>query len=104
MLITTVTTGTFDDEVLKSDRPVVVYFSMEKTPDMTETLNELSKENLGVKFVSIDAPKNLEIVNRYSIAVAPTIAVFRNGKLEWKAPGPTKKEIEEHLSITIKMN
>jgi len=81
----TVTDATFDNEVLGSDKPVVVDFwatwcgpCKMVAPVLEEIASEYS-DKLTVAKVDVDA--NTDIARRYQIMSIPTISVFSGGEL-----------------------
>ena len=71
----------FQQEVMKSNQPVLVHFW---TPwcglcRMVEPILT-NFDNSSIKLVAINADKNFKIANHYSIHNVPTIMLFHHGK------------------------
>jgi thioredoxin len=76
----------FQDEVVKSDVPVLVDFYADwcgPCKMIEPIINQLSKEYDGkVKFVKIDTDANQELAVQFGIMSIPTVMFFTKGKVE----------------------
>jgi thioredoxin 1 len=76
----------FQEEVVKSARPVVVDFYADwcgPCKMMEPVIHELSKEYDGrVKFVKVDTDANQELASQFGIMSIPTVMFFAKGKVE----------------------
>ncbi len=83
--IAEVTDATFEEEVLKSDRPVLVDFWAPGCPPcvmLAPLLEKLAGEmSETVKFVQINAAQERATAARYRIQAVPTLFVFKGGKV-----------------------
>jgi thioredoxin len=80
---TAVTTETFEQEVLKSDKPVIVDFWAEwcgpchaVAPVLDRIAEERSDE---LKLVKINVDEEQELMIRYGVQSIPTIVLFKDG-------------------------
>lgn len=84
MSIKHVTDGTFANEVLTSETPVLVDFWADWCPPcraMSPVLEKVATEQEGqLKVVKLDADENPAMSNQYAIRSLPTMIVFQNGK------------------------
>lgn len=81
----TVSDTTFDDIVLKSDKPVVVDFFAEwcgpckaMAPALTELADDLKDS---VTVVKLDVDKSPATAEKYNIRAMPTLLIFRGGEV-----------------------
>lgn len=78
------TDDTFEAEVLKSDKPVIVDFWAEwcQPCKMLEPIiNELASEYEGrVKFAKMNVDENTQIPSSFGIMSIPTVMIFKEGK------------------------
>lgn len=91
-----VTGTTFDTEVLKADRPVVVDFWAPWCGPCRMVGPEIDKlsERLGdeVKFVKVNVDENGELAMRYGVMSIPTIMKFESGQVTGQAVGARNAE------------
>ncbi|MEL6291999.1 MAG: thioredoxin [Pseudomonadota bacterium] len=86
-----VSDATFEEEVLKSDTPVLVDFFAEwcgPCKAMAPALEEVAKEMEGqVKITKIDVDDNPDITNKYAIQAMPTLILFKGGEIAARHTG-----------------
>jgi thioredoxin 1 len=85
MAVKDVSSGTFDSEVLRASRPVVVDFwatwcgpCRMVAPILLQLAEEHSEK---ITIVKVDADENQELVTEYGVSSIPTILVFVDGKV-----------------------
>lgn len=84
----------FEDVVLKSDVPVLVdFFATWCGPCkmMAPILEQLSDENEGVKFASIDVDDAERLAIQYGISSIPCMILFKNGEEADRVVGAVPK-------------
>ncbi len=98
--------STFEQEVLNSEKPVVVDFwapwcgpCRKLGPILDEVSNELGDK---VKVVKINTDENLKTAKDYSISGLPSLLVFKGGKAVERLVGLMPKStilsnVEKHL-------
>jgi thioredoxin len=78
-----VTDASFDDDVLKSEKPVVVDFWAPwcgPCHAVTPVLEQLANETEKVEFVKVDIDENPVVASRYDVLSIPTVMVFEGGE------------------------
>lgn len=92
-----VTDATFAEEVLSSDKPVIVDFWAEWCgpcrmvgPVIDEIGEEYSEQ---VKVVKLDVENNPETAMKYGITSIPAIYVFKDGEVDQQTVGAKPKAV-----------
>jgi len=101
-----VTESTFEEEVLKSDIPVLVDFWAEWCGPcrmISPIVEELGKEYDGkLKVAKLDVQNNNNIATKYGIMSIPALLFFKNGDVVDQIIGAVpKKAIEERLKKVL---
>ena len=90
-----VTEQTFDEEVLKSEIPVLVDFWATwcgPCKMVGPIVAEIAEENAGViKVAKVDVDENPGLAARFGVSSIPTLIVFKNGAQVNKAVGARPK-------------
>lgn len=95
MAVNKVNRETFDTEVLKSEKPVLVDFYADwcgPCKMMAPLVEEIADENDAYKVCKINVDDAQEIASRYGIVSIPTLMVFKNGQAEGKTVGVQPKQ------------
>ena len=104
MSVLKITENNFEDEVIKSDRKVIVDFYADwcgpcrlMSPVIDEIAEELGEK---VKVGKVNSDENINLLERYGIMSIPTIIIFENGKDVKTFVGLTdKKKIIDNLNL-----
>ncbi|MGA2231745.1 MAG: thioredoxin [Tepidisphaeraceae bacterium] len=90
------TDANFEEQVIKSDRPVLVDFWAEWCQPcrmLTPTINKLATDyGAKIKVGKVDTDANHGIAAKYGINSIPTVIVFNGGKVEKKLVGLRKEQ------------
>lgn len=97
----------FEQEVLKSEIPVLVDFWAEwcgpcrMQAPITE---ELAKEFEGkAKIGKLEVDQNPQTAQKFQVMSIPTLVIFKNGEAVWQATGlQQKKNLKEQLENILK--
>jgi thioredoxin 1 len=104
---TDVSDATFEAEVLKSDKPVLVDFWAPWCGPcrmVAPLVEELAGEYAGrVRFLKLNTDENLETASKYGIRSIPTLLMFKDGQsvdqiIGFRPKGDMKKTIEKALA------
>ena len=103
---TVVTDQTFEQEVLKSDTPVLVDFWATWCGPcrmVAPVLEEIASEKDNVKIVKLDVDANPLTAGRFGVRAIPTLILFKDGKEAQRLVGYMPKErllqqIQPHMT------
>ncbi len=96
----------FEQEVLRSDKPVLVDFWAEWCAPcsiMAPTVEALANEYADrAKVGKVNVDENQSLTSRYNIRGIPTLLLFKDGQIEQQWVGATSKDavvkiLEKHL-------
>ncbi len=86
-----ITTSTFEETVLKEDKPLLVYVYTDNCPNCKRMVSIVEATEMSNKdrflFCKLNAKENLELVKRYKVLVVPTLLFFKHGILVDKKGG-----------------
>ena len=96
----------FEQEVLKSDQPVLVDFWAEWCMPcrmLAPTIDKLAKDYSGkVKVGKLDTDANRDVAMKYGISAIPTVILFKNGEVEQKFVGlKSEKDFKDALDSSL---
>lgn len=95
MAVIKITEQNFEEEVLKSDVPVLVdFWAVWCGPCQMQgpIVDELAEEVTGVKFGKLNVDENMSLAQRYRVASIPTLLVFKEGRIAASAVGLQSKD------------
>ena len=104
-MATAVTESTFEQEVLQSDKPVLVDFWAEwcgPCHAVSPVLDRIVEERSGdLKLVKINIDEEQELAMRFGIQSIPTMILFKDGQPAAATMGARPKgDIERQLGLT----
>lgn len=96
-----ITEQNFEQEVLRSDKPVLVDFWATWCGPcrmLAPTIEEIAREQEGiVKVGKVDVDEQPELAAKFGISSIPTLMVFKDGKVTGSAVGMRPKSIIEEM-------
>ncbi len=101
-----VTDATFEEEVIKSDIPVLVDYWAEwcgPCKMIAPVLDELAAEYDGkVKICKVDVDSNQETAARFGVRGIPTLMIFDKGDAQGQKVGAlSKNQLSEFINTTV---
>jgi thioredoxin 1 len=96
----TVDETTFDDVVLRADKPVLVDFWAQWCPpchQIVPVLEQIDAERDDLTVVKLNSDENPSIPSRYRVMALPTLMLFHRGEVIWSVVGarPKHKLVKE---------
>lgn len=91
------------DEIIKDSRPTVVDFYATWCGPCRRQIpiidNFKSKMGDEVNVIKVDVDEDKDLADRYRIRSVPTILIFKNGEVMWRASG-----IQSHTDLMVALN
>ena len=95
MAVTVITKDNFEQEVLKSDKPVLLDFWAAwcgPCKMLSPVVDQIAEENPDIKVGKVDVDDQVELAMKYQIMSIPTLLVFNNGELANQSVGVIPKQ------------
>ncbi len=95
MNVTTLTEKNFEQEVLKSDKPVLIDFWASWCGPcrmLSPLVDELAEEHSEFKFCKVNVDEEEKLAKNFGIMSIPTLIVFKNGEQKAKNIGAVPKD------------
>lgn len=95
MSVTEIMTKDFEQEVINSEKTVLVDFYATwcgPCKMMSPIMENIAEENNNVKVVKVDIDKNQDLAMQYNVMSIPTMIIFKNGETTKTFVGVTDKQ------------
>ena len=95
MAVTVITKDNFEQEVLKSDKPVLIDFWAGwcgPCKMLSPVVDQIAEENPDIKVGKIDVDAEAELAIKFNVMSIPTLIVFKNGELVNQSVGVVPKQ------------
>ena len=95
MAIVEVKTSTFESEVLKSDKPVIVDFWANWCGPcrmLLPIMDEVAAEATDIKICKINVDEEPDLASKFKVMTIPTLIVFKGGEEVKRSVGVISKE------------
>lgn len=91
----TITSANFDEEVLNSDRPVLIDFWASwcgPCKMMAPLISEIAEEHPEIKVGKVNVDEEIMLATKFNVMSIPFFAVFRKGEIAETTIGAMPKE------------
>lgn len=95
MSVLTITNENFEQEILKSDKPVLVDFWAALCGPckmLSPVVDQLGDELEGVKVAKINIDEQMELAEKYNVSSIPCVVAFKNGEEVGRSVGLVPKQ------------
>ncbi|MDY6037945.1 MAG: thioredoxin [Eubacterium sp.] len=95
MSVLTITNANFEQEVLKSDKPVLVDFWAAwcgPCKMLSPVVDQLADELADVKVAKVNIDEEMDLAEKFNVSSIPCIVVFKNGEEVNRSVGLAPKQ------------
>ena len=100
MSVLTITKNNFENEVINSDKPVLVDFWAAWCGPcrmVSPVVDEIAEERSDIKVGKVNVDDERELALQFGVSSIPTVMVFQNGEIKATSVGYRPKEEIEQL-------
>lgn len=97
-MIIDITNGNFENEVVRSEIPVLVDFWAEWCGPcrmIAPIVHEIAEQRSDIKVCKVNVDNNPQLCNQFGIDSIPTLLLFKNGEVAAKSVGYSNKAVLE---------
>ncbi len=94
MSVLKITNENFEEEVIKSDKPVIVDFYADwcgPCKMQSPIIDSIAEEQNEIKIGKVNVDENPDLASQYNVMSIPTILVIKNGEVSKQFVGLTDK-------------
>ncbi len=95
MSVVTITKGNFENEVMKSDKPVLLDFWASWCGPcrmVGPIIDEIANERADIKVGKVNVDEQQELAAQFNVMSIPTLVVMKDGKIVSQSAGARPKE------------
>ena len=95
MAVVTITAANFEQEVLQSEKPVLLDFWASwcmPCKMLSPVVDEIAEERSDIKVGKVNIDEEMELAQKYQIVSIPTLLVFKDGALVNQSVGVVPKD------------
>lgn len=95
MAVEKVTRDSFEESVLKSDKPVLVDFYADwcgPCKMLSPVVEQIAEESDAYRVCKVNVDEAMDIAAEYGVVSIPTLVVFQNGKVSARTVGVQSKQ------------
>ena len=95
MSVITLTTENFENEVLKSDKPVIIDFWAEwcgPCQAFSPIIDEVAEERKDIKVCKINVDQQRQLAAKFKVMSIPTLLIIKDGEIKNRSVGLISKD------------
>ena len=100
MSVLTITEENFEEEVLKSEKTVLIDFYADwcgPCKMQSPIIDEIAEERQDIKVGKVNVDENSDLASKYEVMSIPTLVIIKHGEVSNRFVGLTQKEKIEEL-------